>query len=77
MDPIEDLSIRAFMKDRINRLNAGAFAIMAIATSFTYYLVNFYVKYLPGFLEIFLPTRLSILYQNQFLMGAPDSFFYV
>lgn len=33
-------------------MNALIFIIMAIACSFSYYLINFYIKYLPG--DIFL-----------------------
>ena len=40
--------IRTFLKDDTNRMNTLIFASMAVSCSFVYYLINFYVKYLPG-----------------------------
>ena len=37
-----------FLRDKQNRLNQVIFLTMACACSFSYYLINFYVKYLPG-----------------------------
>ena len=37
-----------FCSDKGNRNNAVAFTIMYVACSFNYYMINFYMKYLPG-----------------------------
>jgi hypothetical protein len=44
----EDLSIKAFVSEQINVKNALIFILMSVTCSFSYYLINFYVKYLPG-----------------------------
>lgn len=45
---VPDLSIRAFLKESVNVKNSAIFIIMSITCSFSYYLINFYIKYLPG-----------------------------
>ena len=37
-----------FLKNRQNLKNGLIFILMAITCSFCYYLINFYVKYIPG-----------------------------
>ena len=44
----KDLSVREFVKQRANVRNAAIFMLMGITCSFCYYLLNFYVKYMPG-----------------------------
>lgn len=44
----EKLTVCNFITDKLNVRNGMNFMIMAIACSFCYYLINFYVKYLPG-----------------------------
>jgi MFS family permease len=42
------LSVTAFLSSRLNLKNCLIFIMMNIACSFGFYLINFYVKYLPG-----------------------------
>ena len=41
-------SFRAYLKKCINLVNLLIFIYMFSATSFNYYLINFYLKYIPG-----------------------------
>ena len=43
-----DLSIKAFLQESVNVRNSVIFIVMSITCSFSYYLINFYIKYLPG-----------------------------
>ena len=45
---MEEKSVRAFLRDSLNIKNGASFILMIITCSFSYYLINFYVKYLPG-----------------------------
>jgi MFS family permease len=44
----DEASLKSFFADPLNRSNAIIFMIMGVACNFIYYLINFYVKYLPG-----------------------------
>lgn len=44
----QDLSVRTFLKSKQNLTNGLIFMFLAITCSFCYYLINFYVKYIPG-----------------------------
>jgi len=48
LDNQNEASVLQFVKDPINRKNGFIFMVMAVACNFIYYLINFYVKYLPG-----------------------------
>jgi uncharacterized protein YggT (Ycf19 family) len=48
MVPDDSLSIKSFITTTPNVRNAIIFMVMSITCSFSYYLINFYVKYLPG-----------------------------
>lgn len=37
-----------FLKDRLNLTNLGIFIFLFSSASFNYYLINFYLKYIPG-----------------------------
>ena len=41
-------SLKIFWRDSLNRMNLAIFCVMYINCSFGYYLINFYVKYMPG-----------------------------
>lgn len=44
----KDNSVKTFLSDMVNLKNLVFYVIMSIACSFIYYIINFYVKYLPG-----------------------------
>ena len=44
----EEASMKAFFASPLNRMNIIIFMMMGIGCNFIYYLINFYVKYLPG-----------------------------
>lgn len=52
-----------FLRDKLNRSNQIIYLTMACACSFSYYLINFYVKYLPG-----------DIYTNQIVNSISESF---
>jgi MFS family permease len=59
----EPTTFLEFMRIPINRKNIIIYMCMAVACSFSYYLINFYVKYLPG--DIF---------TNQIVNSVSESF---
>ena len=44
----DKVSAKAFFKNKLNRCNLLIYMLIAVGTSFTFYMINFYVKYLPG-----------------------------
>jgi hypothetical protein len=42
------LGINYFLKDKLNLKNQCIFIVNSMACSFCFYLINFYIKYLPG-----------------------------
>ena len=44
----DNTSVKAFMVNPLNRKNFLIFVMMYINCCFGYYLINFYVKYIPG-----------------------------
>jgi MFS family permease len=43
-----EAGLKSFFADKNNRNNSVIFMVMGVACNFIYYLINFYVKYLPG-----------------------------
>jgi len=54
--------VNEFFKDKVSRYNLLIFVVMSVACSFSYYLINFFIKYMPG-----------SFYQNQAINGASES----
>ena len=51
--------MKEFLLERVNLTNILIFVYMFCAASFNYYLINFYLKYIPG--SIYLNTAVSSL----------------
>ena len=52
-----------FLQDELNMRNGLIYMVLGVACSFTYYMINFYVKYLPG-----------SIFTNQIVNSLAESF---
>lgn len=65
-DKKEKLSAWEFYKVSLNRRNQFIFVVMSIGCSFSYYLINFYLRYLPG-----------DIYTNYMVSSVSEAFSYL
>jgi len=54
-------SIKIFLSNRLNTMNLLTFIAIGVACSTVFYMINFYIKYLPG--DIFLNQSMNSLSQ--------------